>query len=129
VGERAEAASAGGGDVVGLRRQGAPALGARGELPDVLPPADIAAAIRAYDWDYDEALRVAWCESRWRARTISPTGDYGVFQVNFRYHGWRVGGVAERLLDVETNVRVAHDIWAEQGWVPWRWSRECHGLS
>lgn len=44
--------------------------------------------------------------------------DYGIFQIN-SIHAGRVNGNVQMLLDPETNVRVAAEIYREQGWTPW----------
>lgn len=46
------------------------------------------------------------------------TRDYGLFQVN-TCHKSRVDGDLEKLQDAETNVRIASEIYKEQGWKPW----------
>lgn len=46
------------------------------------------------------------------------TIDHGLFQIN-TCHKNRVDGDLSQLQDAETNVRIAHDIWSEQGWKPW----------
>lgn len=76
--------------------------------------------IASYDWPVEEALRVAWCESRLNPGAISHTGDYGVFQVNARWHSWRLRP-GESLLDPEVNVRIAYEIWRDWGrsWRAW----------
>lgn len=71
----------------------------------------------AYTWPCDEAMRVMWCESSSNPRAYS-TGNRGLFQIN-EIHSRRVGGNLELLWDPEVNVRVAHDIWVDQGWRPW----------
>lgn len=81
--------------------------------PDI--PALICAA--EYDWPCDQALAVAWCESRLEPWAYN-AGNYGVFQVN-AVHAWRVGGDLASLFDAATNVRVAYEIWSEVGWSAW----------
>ena len=44
--------------------------------------------------------------------------DFGLFQIN-SVHANRVGGDLNFLLDAETNIRIAAQIWREQGWRPW----------
>lgn len=51
-------------------------------------------------------------------QTPSPTNDYGFFQVNFPAHKNKVGGNPELLKDLETNVRVASQIY-QGSWRPW----------
>lgn len=87
----------------------------------------ILSLIAAYPWPYAEALAVARCENRnLDPSIISPTEDYGIFGIN-EVHAARVAGDLTRLLIAEVNVRVAFEIWSEQGWEPWKWSRGCHG--
>jgi hypothetical protein len=51
-------------------------------------------------------------------RNRNGTVDYGLFQIN-SVHAAKVGGNLEKLKDPETNVKVAFQIWQEQGWRPW----------
>jgi hypothetical protein len=44
--------------------------------------------------------------------------DTGIFQIN-SVHADRVDGDLSKLKDADTNVRVAFEIWSEQGWKPW----------
>ena len=97
-----------------------------------LPPRRVgsvhaAALISGYPWPQEQAIAVARCENReLDPSIISDTGDYGIFQIN-EVHAARVAGDLSRLLIAEVNVRVAYEIWSEEGWVPWRSSRRCHG--
>ena len=65
------------------------------------------------------ALIIAFKESGYRQFAVSKTNDYGVFQLNCRWQKRRVGGVCTRFFDVDTNIRVAKQIFDEQGWAPW----------
>ena len=68
----------------------------------------------------DEALRVANCESRFNPRERSSAGAEGIFQIIPGYHAWRIARVGgSDLYDAATNVRVAFDLFKEQGWRPW----------
>jgi hypothetical protein len=70
--------------------------------------------------DADEALRIAFCESRFDPNDVSSAGAVGVFQIRPVDHGWRVKKVhGKDLFDPWTNVRVAHHIFEHQGWRPW----------
>jgi len=66
-----------------------------------------------------EALIIAKYESGYREKVISRTGDYGVFQLNCRWQKRRVGGNCKKFLDLETNLRIAKQIYSEQNWRPW----------
>jgi hypothetical protein len=67
----------------------------------------------------NNALIIAQKESHFNTRAISKTNDYGVFQLNCRWQGRRVGGDCNKFLDFETNLRIAKQIYNEQGWNPW----------
>jgi hypothetical protein len=69
----------------------------------------------------DEALRIAFCESRFNPTDVSSAGAVGVFQIRTVDHGWRVKKIkhGKDLFDPWTNVQVAHDIFKHQGWRPW----------
>lgn len=66
----------------------------------------------------ENALIIAKYES-----TFNPgayyNGNYGIFQINCPSHSWRVGGDCNALFDFETNLRIAKQIYDEQGWGPW----------
>jgi transglycosylase-like protein with SLT domain len=68
----------------------------------------------------DEAMRIAFCESRFDPNDVSGAGAVGIFQIRTVDHGWRVKKVhGKDLTDPWTNVRVAHHIYEHQGWGPW----------
>lgn len=73
--------------------------------------------ICSYDWDCSKAMRVMFCESRGDPNAYS-AGNIGLFQINAIHRG-RVGGEERELYDPTTNVRVAWEIYREQGWQPW----------
>ncbi len=86
----------------------------------VAAPADIKKRIcEVFGSQCNNALIIAKYESSFRTGVISRTGDYGLFQINCRWQGHRVGGNCSALLDLETNLRVAKQIFNEQGWNPW----------
>lgn len=78
----------------------------------------------------DQAVKVAFCESRLNREAISHTGDYGVFQLNKAtwFHHYSLDN--ESALFATENVAVAYDIFKNNGyrWSPWRSSYKCHGL-
>lgn len=54
----------------------------------------------------DAACAVAWCESRWNPGAVGDGGaSLGAFQIQPRWHQWRVPG--EDLMDLAVNVRAA----------------------
>lgn len=65
------------------------------------------------------ALAISWAENGSRkCDRVSPansngTKDYGVFQIN-TIHAWR-----GNLTDCKENIRIAKEIFDEQGWSPW----------
>lgn len=65
------------------------------------------------------ALVIAQHESNFNPKAISYTNDYGVMQVNCDWHKDNVGGDCTRLFDVETNLRVAKQIYDASGWKAW----------
>jgi hypothetical protein len=83
--------------------------------------AEIEQLICQYDWPCSQAIRVANCESTMRPTVVNASGHMGLYQMNPRYHAWRVGGDASRLLIAEENVRAAHGLWADSGnsWRAW----------
>lgn len=86
-------------------------------------PEGVEAAIRAI-WpadSADKAVRVAWCESNDKP-AVRNGQFYGLFQVGVRVHAERIsrlGYTTADMLTPEPNIRVALDLYAEQGWTPW----------
>ena len=78
--------------------------------------------ISRYDWNFDEAYAIMTGESKGNPNAINKNdyhktgncwGSYGLFQLAcFR-------GTPEELLDPETNVRMAYELWQKEGWKPW----------
>jgi hypothetical protein len=113
----------------GLDRLGAVADGI--EIRDGSDTSDI--ILFTFGSEGARALKVATCESGgdlYAAPTENP-GHRGVFQLGkvhaprFAQHGWdwdTDGLIPER------NIAIAHEIWQEQGWWPWRFSASCHGV-
>ena len=65
-------------------------------------------------------------------RAMSSDGsNAGIMQVNITHLARieRMGYAWNDMLLVGPNLDVAHAIWLEQGWGPWRGSGSCHGLS
>ena len=80
-----------------------------------------------WEWDCEEALRVAWCESWHRPGSVSSpnrdgTIDRGIFQVNDVWREAWSPQVWANILDLETNVAMAHHIWktGNDSWLYWR---------
>lgn len=75
--------------------------------------------IRAYDWQDDYAIAVAWCESKFDPSAYNrSSGASGIFQILPYWHASRLRP-GESWFDAETNVRIAYELWREQGWTPW----------
>lgn len=76
------------------------------------------------------AVRVAWCESRLRARATghnrNGTVDRGVFQLNSGGTMQGLGLSAADALEAEANIDGAYRLWRRAGWRPWRSSAHCH---
>ena len=85
----------------------------------------------APDPDFWAGVGVAGCESAWRARIDSPTGDRGFWQLNRRWQEWRAlrrDWTWEDMNDAEKNTEIAFEIWSEQSWQPWT-TKSCVGRS
>lgn len=66
-----------------------------------------------------EALVIALHESGYNINARSSANAIGVFQILCSAHKKKVGGDCNKFYDLETNLRIAHDIFARQGWGPW----------
>ena len=76
-----------------------------------------------FDNNCNEALTIVRYESGYNPNAISHTGDYGLFQINCYWHRNKFSGDCYALLDIDTNIRVAKQIYDVQGWRPWVTSR------
>ena len=71
-----------------------------------------------FTWPCDEALSVAWCESRYRPWEVNDvSGTLGLFQMNPSYHTWRFFG--GDWADPWVNTRAAYSLWLEDWWNQW----------
>lgn len=97
------------------------------DLPRLPPPADIAAAIRAYAWPYAWATSTIFCESTFDPGAEGKAGERGLTQIAFvhidRIH--RLGFTWAQMYEVGPNLAVAYDLWSEQGERPWEGSGDC----
>lgn len=78
--------------------------------------------------DAENAIKVAKCESGMRVAAVNDKNtngstDVGLFQIN-SVHGIK----AKWLKNQSIQIRVAHQLFLEQGWNPWSASNKCHGL-
>ena len=71
----------------------------------------------------DLAVKVAKCESGLNPNAKNKTSSArGLFQVMQSWHK-----IDERwLLNEDINIQVAHSLYQDQGWTPWRASNHCH---
>ena len=71
-----------------------------------------------FSWPCDEALSIAWCESRYRPWEVNDvSGTLGLFQMNPKYHAWRFFG--GDWADPWVNTRAAYSLWLEDWWNQW----------
>jgi len=112
-----------------------PTWGSQAEAKEIEPtptpsPEDlvIAEIKEVFGKDADDAIKVFRCESGLKSKCndgLNKNGsvDCGVAQVN------SVHGVSRKwLLKPEISIRVAYELFLEQGWSPWKSSNHCHGL-
>lgn len=95
------------------------------EKPIYVTPETIEDKIRAtFTEDPETAVRVAKCESGLNPKAKNKTSSArGLFQIMQSWHK-----VSEKwLLNEDINIAIAHQLWHEQGWVPWEASRHCWG--
>lgn len=83
-------------------------------VPVIADGGSVVDIISGYPWPVDQALRIAWCESRYDPLAYNQSGASGVFQIMPRWHGWRLKP-GESLFDPMVNVRIAYEIWASDG--------------
>ena len=78
-----------------------------------------------------EALRIAMCESGPDLHAEPSENWYhrGPFQISYVHAGRYAarGWVWETASDAQ-HVEIAHELYLEQGWAPWRFSASCHGV-
>lgn len=86
------------------------------QVPQIVTP--IEQLICSYPWDCSTALRIAGCESGYDPSATSPTGDYGLFQIN-QIHASKWPDFWESWMVAERNAQYAWEIYADQFWYPW----------
>ena len=90
------------------------------EKTNTAAPADWDELIQKYFpmTEWQNAKKIMMAESGGRYDALSKTGDRGLMQIS-PVHKGRVGGNLNALYSPEINMRVAYEIWSEQGWAPW----------
>ena len=67
------------------------------------------------------ALKVAFCESKFDPSVTGRFRERGIFQIH-PVHRKRIesmGYTWDQMYEVLPNIKVAYEIWSEQGWKPW----------
>lgn len=94
----------------------------------VTPKTAIEDLICQKDWDCQTAIAVAKAESGLNCKALNKnnnhTIDSGIFQVN-SVHKQKYQG--KDILDCQTNIDIAYQIYKAQGWSPWvTWQKGKH---
>jgi hypothetical protein len=75
--------------------------------------------------------RIAWCESRYDSEIVSPTNDFGLFQINNHAHGERLKELGLDPLNVDDNIMYARMLYDNgvkyygDGTKDWYMSKSC----
>jgi hypothetical protein len=69
--------------------------------------------------EWHNADRIVGCESEWDERNVSPTSDYGLFQINRPSHPDAFVRGYRRMFDPVVNSRYARRMQSRAGWRPW----------
>lgn len=78
--------------------------------------------VRLWGDQSPRALCIVRRESGWNPRAVSPTNDYGLFQLN-AIHARTFGPRWLQVLDPVANVRMAYTLYRSSGWQPWAGGR------
>jgi len=65
------------------------------------------------------AYAIAMAESGLNCKRVSKTNDYGLMQIHLPLHQWRFDKFSGKWDDCFDNVKVAYQIYKEQGFNPW----------
>lgn len=83
----------------------------------------VAHRIEQYHWPQEQALEIAWCESRLSptAYNVNSSGsiDRGVFQINDFYWEEQFPTLYKDVYEVDANVQMAYTIYLKFGFSPW----------
>jgi len=96
------------------------------QAPPYPDRAAVIAAVRAYGWDAERALCIVARESNWDTNAVSPTDDWGLFQLN-RPTWEPYFGAAWDPLDWRWNIDAAYHIYERAGrtFSPWTSAGGC----
>lgn len=90
---------------------------------------DIEALIRAtFPEEPERAVRVAWCESRFKPDAYNPKNnshDGGIFQISLRWHGAELAERGLDRFDIEDNIAFSRILYDRNGWQDWSASEHC----
>ena len=82
-------------------------------------PPTIEEIVCQFDWPCEEALAVAWCESRFDPSAVGAYGVLGLFQLWPGWFQW-AGTDISMWDDPLVNSYTAYRVWASgRGWAPW----------
>lgn len=88
-------------------------------IPALAPVLTVPGLICSYSWSCGQALRVAYCESKYQNVQNYAGGPYfGIFQLSRRWFGYYGYDFALWAIP-EVNVAVAFLVWQDYGWGPW----------
>ena len=71
--------------------------------------------IKKYNWNDRVAQAVFTGESGLNARAVSPTGDYGIAQINMRTWNGHYGLNYKNVFNYKKNISVAYQIYKNRG--------------
>ena len=81
---------------------------------------------------YEQAKLVIFCESGSRHDAVSPTSDYGYFQINAVHFKNVLGDTREEkianLFNPYYNIDFAFGLYQKNRWADWNMSYNCHRL-
>lgn len=72
---------------------------------------------QVYDWPFVTMVAIAGAESGWDNNAISPTNDFGIFQIN--RSAWPELFNSGSWSDPKTNTSWAFHVWQQQGLTAW----------
>ncbi len=70
-------------------------------------------------------VEIARCESGLKPDAVSPTGDYGLLQINLKAHGERLEELGLDPLNLQDNLTYARMLYDNRGTDDWYMSEHC----